>query len=139
MNILFVCKWNWFRSKAAEAIFNKINTNKNFEAKSRGIFAYAPKGKAESEFIAAVKQACKNIGISISEKHKSVDKDIIDWSDYIIIVADDVPKSLFTEFKDKKILHWKLKDVYGIALNAREKTMLEIQEKIEKFLKTLSK
>ena len=37
MNIIFVCKYNRFRSRVAEAYFNKINRNKNIHAYSRGV------------------------------------------------------------------------------------------------------
>ena len=38
MKILFICRHNRFRSKIAEAYFNKINKNKNLIAKGAGIF-----------------------------------------------------------------------------------------------------
>ena len=36
-SILFVCKYNRFRSRVAEAYFKKINKNKNISVKSAGI------------------------------------------------------------------------------------------------------
>ena len=38
MNILFVCRYNRFRSRTAEAYFKKINKNKKIKVKSAGIF-----------------------------------------------------------------------------------------------------
>ncbi len=42
MNILFVCKWNRFRSKVAEALFNQLNKNSKNNAKSGGLFPGHP-------------------------------------------------------------------------------------------------
>ena len=50
-NILFVCKYNRFRSKIAEAYFNKINKNKLVSVKSAGII----RGNPVSKDIIAVK------------------------------------------------------------------------------------
>ncbi len=131
MNILFVCKWNRFRSKAAEAIFNKINKNSKFKAKSGGLFPGVPVTKD-------VIQAGKNIGVKISKKQLGVPHKLLMWSDYVIIVADDVPTSIFNEIvknDGKKVIHWKFKDVQGTNVEKREKTMLQIKTKIERFLK----
>ncbi len=40
INILFVCRYNRFRSRVAEAYFKKIN--KNFKVKSAGLFKGRP-------------------------------------------------------------------------------------------------
>jgi len=37
MKILFVCKHNRFRSKVAEAFFNKLKKNKKIKAESAGL------------------------------------------------------------------------------------------------------
>lgn len=135
MNILFVCKWNRFRSKAAEAIFNKINKNKKHNAKSAGLFPGVP---VTEDIITASKKR----GIKISKKQKCISHKLAMWSDIIIIVADDVPKSIFKEFKEndkKKIIQWKTKDIIGEKVNKREEVMKEIKKKIEKFLKQINK
>lgn len=130
MNILFVCKWNRFRSKAAEAIFNKVNTNNNFHAKSAGFFPGVP----VSEDIV---KAGKNIGVEINGEQSEISHNLAMWSDYIIIVAEDVPEIIFDDFANndgKKVLHWKMKDIIGTDVKKREKIMLQIQEKILEFL-----
>jgi len=131
MNILFVCKWNRFRSKSAEAIFEKLNKNPEFKAKSGGLFPGVP----VSEDII---KAGKNIGINISKNQQCLSHKLLMWSDYIIIVADCVPKSIFKEViknDDKKVLHWKLKDVIGTDIKKREKIMLQIEDRLKIFLK----
>lgn len=60
------------------------------------------------------------------------------WSDYIILVSDDVPKSIFNEVRKndgKKVIHWKIKDIQGTDVRKREKVMLQIERKIKEFLK----
>jgi len=131
MNILFVCKWNRFRSKAAEALFKKINKNSKFKVKSGGLFPGVPVTKD-------IIQAGKNIGIKISKKQSGLPHKLLMWSDYVIIVADDVPTSIFKEVvknDGKKVMHWKLKDIQGTNIEKREKIMLQIKRKIERFLK----
>ena len=62
------------------------------------------------------------------------------WSDYIILVADNVPKSIFNEVMKndgKKVIHWKFKDVIGTDVRKREKIMLQIEDKIKIFLGTM--
>jgi len=133
MNILFVCKWNRFRSKVAEAIFNKLNNNPKFHSQSRGLFP----GVAVSEDII---QAGKNIGIDITGEQQGITHSILMWSDYIILVANDVPKSIFNDViknDGKKVLHWKIKDIVGTDVEKREKIMLQLQEKIKKFLEEI--
>ena len=134
MNILFVCKWNRFRSKAAEAIFKKLNTNPNFKAKSGGLFPGFP----VSEDII---KAGKNIGINISGSQQCLSHKLLMWSDYIILVADDVPISIFKEViqnDGKKVIHWKFKDINGANIKKREQIMLRIEDKIREFLKKYS-
>jgi len=130
MNVLFVCKWNRFRSKAAEAIFKKLNKNPSFKVKSGGLFPGVP---VTEDII----EAGRNIGVVISKDQQGLHHKILMWSDYIILVADDVPKSIFKEVEkndSKKVLHWKLKDIEGTNVKKRERIMLQIEEKIKAFL-----
>ena len=129
MNVLFVCKWNCFRSKAAEAIFNKINTHSSFHAKSAGIFS----GTVTEDILIAG----KHLNLDLSSRPKGLSHKLALWADTIIIVADDVPKELFGVFKrenGKKILQWNFKDIAGTHIFQREDLMKKIQIKVEKFL-----
>ena len=65
-NILFVCKYNRFRSRVAEAYFKKIN-KKNISAFSAGVFrGDYPLDKQELE-------VCKKLGINIEGKPKNIE------------------------------------------------------------------
>lgn len=131
MNVLFVCKWNRFRSKAAEALFKKLNKNPSFKVKSGGLFPGVP---VTNDII----EAGKNIGVNISMTQQGLPHKLLMWSDYIILVADDVPKSIFNDVvknDGKKVLHWKLKDIQGTDIKKREQIMLQIRDNVVKFLK----
>ncbi|HLC78566.1 MAG TPA: hypothetical protein VJH92_05565 [Candidatus Nanoarchaeia archaeon] len=105
-NILFVCKYNRFRSKIAEAYFNKINKNKLVSVKSAGII----RGNPVSKDIIAVAKA---LGIVVKGNPKTISSKVLSKTDLIVIVADDdVPHSFFTHEGKyiQKVIHWKIKD-----------------------------
>ena len=99
MNILFVCKYNRFRSKVAEAFFNKLNKNSFCKTKTAGIFKATCIG---NELRGKVKQ----FGISIKEYPKCINAKLLNWQDIIIVVADDVPSVIFKEYVKKKLIIW---------------------------------
>ena len=130
INILFVCKYNRFRSRIADAYFKKINKNKNIKSKSAGLF----RGNPLSPLTVSI---AKEMGLDITGQVKGISSKMLQWQDITVIVADDVPESIFDDFvnnDDKKVLHWKFKDVLGKNIKKRERIMLQIQEKIEYFL-----
>ena len=82
MNILFLCKYNRFRSKLAEAYFNKVNDNSNFVVRSAGlIFDSSPSNVVE------IGTAREN-GLTFSKGFQGMSTDLWDWADKLIIVAD---------------------------------------------------
>jgi len=108
LNILFVCKYNRFRSRIAEAYFNKINKNPKIKVRSGGIMVGAyPLDKQEVE-------VAKRFGIILRGKPEPVTTAKLIWQDLIVIVADNVPKSLF-DFNEnrykKKTIVWKILDI----------------------------
>jgi protein-tyrosine-phosphatase len=134
MNILFVCKYNRFRSRIAEAYFKKINKNPRLKAFSAGIIKGSyPLDKEE------VKTA-KKLGINIQGKPKSLEVGKLKKTDLIILVADNVPKSNFyTTFKNR-IIHWKIKDVeYWDGKDLIHSKIKQIMKKVEKLLPMLEK
>jgi hypothetical protein len=63
------------------------------------------------------------------------------WADEIIIVASDVPISIFEDIKNndkKKIVNWNIVDYYGHDNTHREKLIESIKSKIELLLKEIS-
>ena len=105
-NILFVCKYNRFRSKVAESIFNKLNKNKQMKARSAGIIR-------GSKITKEILDSSNKMGYTIKGKPAGINTDLLIWQDTIIIVANDVPASLFADNKKygKKLVVWKIPDV----------------------------
>lgn len=129
MKILFICKNNRFRSKIAEAYFNRINKNKNNSAFSLGIIKAEPTPQI-------TKNIAKKFKIKISKLSKGLERNKIKKADIIIIVANNVPKEIFTEYK-KDLRVWKIPDEYNGNVKSIEKIIKTIITKIDKLVKEL--
>jgi protein-tyrosine-phosphatase len=130
MNILFVCKYNRFRSKIAEAFFNKLNKNQDNHAKSAGIIIGSPISQD-------IKESAKKFGIRLTDVPQGISTDLLKWNDLLIIVADDVPSYLFNnEEHGKKTLVWKIKDNHGEA-SEMDQIIEQIEKRVTKLLKEL--
>ena len=87
--ILFVCKYNRFRSQIAEQFFKEYNKDKNISARSAGIFkGLYPLDKTESN-------SAKEFGIEIKKEPEAISIEVLRNIDVVVIVANDVPKELF--------------------------------------------
>ncbi len=109
MKILFICKYNRFRSKFAEAYFKKINKNKNIKASSAGII------KMDLPLVSTEKQRNsylnKKYNVSFNTSSRGISSKLLREQDKIIIVANDIPKIIFNgrAWKDKVEI-WKIPD-----------------------------
>jgi len=132
LNILFVCKYNRFRSRVAEAYFKKINKNKDINIKSAGVI----KGNPVNELSAKIARKFK---INIKGKTKGLTPKILEWQNMIVIVADDVPASIFSNNKkySKKVIVWKIADVRESEINTKGK--IQVIKKIIKRIEGLNK
>jgi protein-tyrosine-phosphatase len=106
--ILFMCKWNRFRSRIALAYFKKaINSIKGKKpsviAKSAGLIRGTYPLSENQVSIA------KKYGLDIKGKPEGISHDLLRWADVLVIVADDVPESIF-KGKVKQIITWKISD-----------------------------
>lgn len=129
MRILFVCKHNRFRSKVAEAIFNKLNKNKNILTKSAGLQL----DLAKPYVCDNVKLVLKEKGYQIKdEKARKLDKQDLKWADKIIIVADNVSHNLFP---DNKTEHWAIEDADERELDKIKGIIEKIEERVKKLIK----
>ncbi len=128
MKILFVCKYNRFRSKVAEAYFRKTNRNKNITAQSAGIFKGYPTN-------INVINTGKKFGIKIRKKTHGLKESYFKEFKKVIIVADNVPPSLFSGFKEVSV--WKIHDCMQSDKCAIEKIMMQIFKKIDELNKEL--
>jgi len=126
--ILFVCKYNRFRSQVAESYYRKIG-GKN--GKSAGIFlGRYPLDKQQREL-------AKQQGIIINKKPETISTALLRETDTIIIVANDVPKEIFKYGVKylQKIIVWKIPD----EMNNSEKNILKIIKAIKKKVEGLVK
>ncbi len=133
MNILFICKWNRFRSKCAEAIFNKFNETSKHEARSAGIIGDHPISKI-------LRDNVKRFDIEIKGKPNHIDIGLLRWMDILVIVADDVPSSLFVDDNKnhgKKTLVWKIKDTTEDNVTEIGDIIEDLGNRIKQLLKTL--
>src|SRR3989338_9046819 len=103
IDVLFICRYNRFRSKIAEAIFNNLNRNSKLKASSAGVC----KGKAISSEII---NSALDSGICLSRKSQLISRRLLNSHPIVIIVADDVDVSLVKRYaaKDIKNLHNKI-------------------------------
>lgn len=105
MKILFVCKYNRFRSKVAEAYLKSRVSNKNFEIISAGLIP-STNGMEKREL-----GVVNKFGIDIRTKPRGINTRKVFWADLIIIVADNIPKRLFKFHNHKiRVLKWRIKD-----------------------------
>lgn len=128
MRIIFVCKYNRFRSRVAEAYFKKYNKNKNIQVNSGGIFIGIPVAKS-------VISLGKKFNINPSGKPKGLREEELVKSDLIIIVANNVPVSLFKRFN--KVIAWKIPDTSQNNLSEIERIMKQIFKKVDLLIKKL--
>ena len=126
MNYLFICKYNRFRSKVAEAYFKQINSQD--QVKSAGLIKGTP---IDEE----IKQAARESNLNNLGKTRKVNNHLLSWADKIIIVADNVPTSIFKN-KDKLIL-WEIPDVDNGDFKGRLKAIGVIKKKIDQLIKKL--
>jgi protein-tyrosine-phosphatase len=126
--ILFVCRNNKFRSRVAECYFKKINKNKNIKAESAGLFEGSPNKKKTINIL-------KKIGIKIKGKPRSMSNKLLREQDLIVIVADNVPKSIFIPKYVKKVIKYPIKD----GKKGDETSSIEIAKKVMRKIDKLNK
>ena len=131
--ILFVCKYNRFRSRVAEAYFNQSNKNHSIKAKSAGIIQGSPINQAE-------RKICRAMHIDISGKPQGLSSKLLKWRDIIVIVADNVPPEIFKDNKKyrKKLIVWKIPDNKNDGAGEIERIVESIKRKVEQLVKKLS-
>ena len=123
MKILFICKYNRFRSQIAESYFRKINKNKNIKSYSGGVIIGIP--VAES-----VKAIAKKLGFSVNGKPKGIPETLLKEIDLLVIVANNVPASLFKN-TTKKVVVWKTQDTSQDNYKAIEEISRGIMKRVD--------
>lgn len=134
LNILFVCRYNRFRSRIALAYFHKINKNKNIKAKSAGLIKGLEIGGR------GIKVA-KRIGLNIKGKTQGLTSQLMSWQNVTIIVANDVSPQVFDKnnYYKKEVIVWKIKDVDRENGRMDEDVIKDIIKKVDEFNKKLKR
>ena len=128
LNILFVCKYNRFRSKIAEAYFKKINKNKKIKISSAGLFEGFPMSKKTIKIV-------RRFGIKMKGKPRAMSNKLINEQDLIVVIANDVPKWIFNKQYVKKMIKWRIKD----TPDGNKKKIIKISEQIIRKINKLNK
>ena len=140
-NILFVCKHNVFRSKTAEAYFNKINKNKKIKTDSVGLVKLDWLDNKNLPVLNAQRKLLKKKGINLTKSSKTLSARLIRKQDLIIIVSDSIPDIFHDDYvvKDLKIITWKIKDVTSENYSKKKlmNTIDFIMKKVDNLVKEL--
>lgn len=134
--IIFICKYNVFRSKIAEAYFNKINWNRRWKSVSRGFITGGSSDKIQRNI------PKKILGIKLRTSQKPVNLQELIKADRIVVVANDIPKIMFNyQLKDlkKKLTIWKIKDEQKKNEKNIKKIVIKIKKKVDVLVKSLEK
>ena len=156
MKILFICKHNRFRSKVAEAIFNRLNRNKKIIGESAGILIDELHLYVAESVIDIMKKKGYVVGKSLSsfsypKKSNKVTQGFFDVGgiprrvdvkkindyDYLIIVADNVDPLFFKDSYNGKIIWGKIDDCDEKDLIGIRERVDRIEEKVKKFVEDL--
>ena len=135
MNVLFVCKFNRYRSNVALALFKKYNKNLNIEAKASGIIKGPP-------ILEQMQRVAREFNVKLTKVPENLTEEIYNWADLVVLVGEEIPISLFDNIEGtpREAIQWKLKDVMQFDLDYHEKTKLltkEIEENIKKLVDEL--
>jgi protein-tyrosine-phosphatase len=129
MKILFVCKHNRFRSKVAEAIFNKLNKNKKVTAESAGMIVFDNENFVED----SVKKIMKEKGYDIGGESRQVTRKLVSKFDVLIVVANNLGKEFFSDFKGK-LIQWEIDDAHKDDLKKIARIVGEIEHKVQELI-----
>ena len=124
-NILFLCRYNRFRSKIAEAYFNK--KSKKRAAKSAGFFPGIPLSKE-------ILDCANSFGLKLSNTTHGVNHKLIMWSNKIIVIDNANSLPLFEDYiknDKKKVIRWNIPDIEGSSMDKRKDTVQRIIKKID--------
>ncbi|MFC1722758.1 low molecular weight phosphatase family protein [Nanoarchaeota archaeon] len=130
MNILFVCKYNRFRSKIAEAYLN-LKSEKD-GAKSAGII----EGNPISD---AIFESAKRNGLEIRGAPRTIDVPLLKWHDKMVIIACDIPASLFHENEKygRDVEVWPIEDCDESDTKAMDGIIVDIKKRIDELLENI--
>lgn len=127
MKVLFVCKYNYFRSKFAEAIFNTIANNPTYIARSAGTDTTTV---ASDAVLNEINTVAHEFGYRLTSGRQIINPEIISWADIVINVADDVSLG-----NHKNQLEWRIEDSPApLDINSRRRIVKNIETVVAEFI-----
>jgi len=135
MKILFICKYNAFRSRAAEAYFRKLNNDKRIHVSSAGFIDGGSADKVQREI------AKKLLDVDIRGKITYLSLDLLRKQDLVVIVAKDVPKIMFNNsygYGKTKFVYWGIKDEQLLNKKNVKVIVKKIKKRVERLIKNLN-
>jgi protein-tyrosine-phosphatase len=135
MRILFICKYNRFRSKVAEALFNKYNKDKKIEVKSAGTRIDITHPNVSQTITTELKSRKAKV---TTHTPVTFDDNLLEWADKIIVAADDVNQDFFPKWALKKIDFWKIPDCHQTDLRCISNSSDIIEHNIKQLIKKLN-
>ena len=142
MKILMICKYNRFRSRIAEAYFNKVNKNPNIKAESAGIIqGWFPLDITQVE-------VAKEFDLDIVGKPRALSTELLRQQNKIIIAADNVPTSIFEKVmiaddtpisfsEGNNLIIWKIQDEEKGNKESIRKIIKSIMAKVDELVAEL--
>ena len=115
----------------AEAYFNKINRDKEIIAESAGIDG----SYRDLDFFEV--SVAAEMGIILKGVPREVNEAMLEGSDRIIVVADDVQKSLFNKKYWERMEFWGVSDLYIDDRTQCKRIISEIMGKVDELAKEL--
>lgn len=132
--ILFVCKYNAFRSRISEEYFNK--TNSKNKAISRGIIM----GEDSDEVQRNIAKSLLGINI-VKRKPLPLTFQNMRDANLIVVAANDIPKIIFNyplPAIQKKLIIWKIPDEQNRNEANIRNIVLSIKRKVDELNKKLN-
>ncbi len=136
MKLLFICKHNRFRSKVAEAIFNKLNKNPGIKAESAGIMIDEARPYIAENVIKIMREKGYSLDSGIPKRVTALD---VNNYDLLVIAAHDVDEDFFNSSGFKgKIIKWDISDADEDEYQKIKKIIGRIEKKIKKLIEDFS-
>ncbi len=149
-NILFVCLGNICRSPFAEGLFAKLAAQEKLGAlKTQSAGLMALPGNSATYM---AQQVAEEYAVDLTEhKAQPVSKNLVNWSDLILVMEKSHQDSLFTQYpeaadKTRLIRHYArygsrnrgIADPYGLNYEAYRFCFLDIEDAVAGLIKSLT-
>ena len=149
-NFLFICLGDICRSPFAEGLFAKLAAQEKLGAlKTQSAGLIALPGNSATYM---AKQVAKEYAVDLTEhKAQPVSKNLVNWSDLILVMEKSHKDTLFTQFPEAADKTWLIRhyarygsrnrgiaDPYGLDYEAYRFCFLDIEDAVAGLIKSLT-